>query len=192
MCRKWEVGSRKWEAGRGKWAARVLVLTSPFFLLTSPFFLLTSCGVYSFSGASLPEHLRTVAIPPAEVRAQGAVPSLDAALTDALVARFVDQTRLSLEPDETQADALLEVVLERYTITPVAVTGDEVASLNRVTISVAARYTDRVEDRERLARSFSDSQDYDPAEGAAGEAEAAARAIETIADDIFTAATSDW
>lgn len=178
-------GSRG-EAVRGRSVLRVFLLSGTLALV------LAACGIYSFSGAAIPEHLRTVAIPPAEVRAQGAVPDLDRALTDALIQRFVDQTRLSLEPDDTQADAVLDVTLERYTISPVAVTGNDIASLNRVTISVAARYTDRVEERERLSRTFSDSQDYDPATGAGGEAEAAARAIDKIAGDIFTAATSDW
>lgn len=153
---------------------------------------LPACGLYSFTGATIPEHLQTVAVPLAEVRAQGAVPGLDQALTDALVTRFADQTRLALEPDEEAADAVVRAVIERYTITPVAVTTDEFASLNRVTVAVAIRYVDRVEDRDRLARTFTASEDYDPAEGPAAEAEAAASLIVQLADEVFTAATSDW
>ena len=153
---------------------------------------LAACGVYSFTGATIPEHLRTVAVPLAEVRAQGAVPGLDQALTDALVQRFADQTRLTLTTDEEDADAVVHAVVERYTLTPVAVTSDEVASLNRVTVAVAIRYVDRVEDRERLARTFTASADYDPAGGPAAEAEAVATLVPQLADEVFTAATSDW
>ena len=181
-----------YKKGEGRRAKRKSSRSYGLLFLTSSFLLLTSCGIYSFTGASIPEHLRTVAIPLAEVRAQGTVPDLDRALTDALIERFADQTRLVLEPDEEAADAVVRATIERYTIAPVAVTGDEVASLNRVTVAVAVRYQDRVEDEERLARSFSASADYDPGEGAAGEAEAAARALDQLAGDIFTAATSDW
>ncbi|MDX1420130.1 MAG: LPS assembly lipoprotein LptE [Rubricoccaceae bacterium] len=154
--------------------------------------LATGCGLYSFTGATIPDHLQTVAVPLAEVRAQGAVPGLDQALTDALVQRFADQTRLALATDEADADAVVRAVVERYAITPVAVTADELASLNRVTVAVGIVYVDRVEDEERLARSFSASEDYDPAEGPAAEAEAVAALVVQLADEVFTAATSDW
>ena len=181
--------SRTWDAGREKRGGAMPLLVSHL-LLTSC--LLTSCGVYSFTGATIPEHLRTVAVPLAEVRAQGAVPGLDQALTDALVERFVDRTRLALTNDEGAADAVVQAVVERYTLTPVAVTADEVASLNRVSVAVAVRYVDRVEDRERLARTFTAQEDYDPAGGPAAEAAAAAAAVSRLADEAFIAATSDW
>lgn len=151
-----------------------------------------ACGIYSFTGASIPEHLRTVAVPLAEVRAQGAAVDLDRQLTDALIERFADQTRLSLEPDEEAADVVLRATIQRYTITPVAVTGDEIASLNRVTLVVDILYRDRVQDEDRLRRTFTASADYVPSEGAEGEAAAATLAVEQIAGDVFTAATSNW
>ena len=153
--------------------------------------LATGCGIYSFTGASIPEHVRTVAIPLAEDRSLGGVPNLDQVLTDLLVERFVRQTRLALEPDENAADALLTATIERYQNEPTAVTGDEVAALNRVTISVRVVYFDQVEDDERLARSFSANENYDATDIGLEEA-TAARVLERIADDIFTAATSDW
>lgn len=152
----------------------------------------TGCGIYSFTGASIPEHMQTVAVPLANVRAQGATVDIDRQLTDALIERFVDQTRLSLEPDEDAADSLLRATIQRYSITPVAVTGDEVASLNRVTLVVNIVYHDSIEDEDRLDRSFTASADYDPVDGPAGEAAAATLALEQLAGDVFTAATSDW
>ncbi len=172
---------------RGVWRSLPLI-ASVLLLSVSQ----TACGIYSFTGASIPEHLQTVAIPLAEIRASGATLDLDRQLTDALIERFVDQTRLSFEPNEDEADVVLSATIQRYSITPVAVTGDEVASLNRVTLAVDIRYHDAVEDEDRLSRSFTASADYDPAEGPAGEAAAATLALEQIAGDVFSAATSDW
>lgn len=154
--------------------------------------LLSGCGFYSFSGASIPDHLSTIAVPLVELRTAGSVPDLDQSLTNALIERFVDRTRLGLASTQEAADAVLTTSINRYTLAPVAVTGDEVASLNRVTIAVSVRYFDRVEENERIARTFTASADYDPAEGPAGESEAALRAVDQLANDIFTAATSDW
>ena len=47
-------------------------------------------------------------------------------------------------------------------------TGQEVAALNRLTIAVAVVFEDRVEQRERLRRTFTASADYDPAWSADG------------------------
>ena len=160
-------------------------------LLSALCLLLSGCWFYSFSGASIPDHLGTVAVPLVEDRSFGGTPGMDQVLTDFLIERFVQQTRLDLEPDENAADAVLTAAIESYRNEPVAVTGDEVAALNRVTISVQVQYLDQVEDDEVLARTFSQSEQY-PATEIDREAETAAAILRQIADDIFTAATSDW
>lgn len=153
--------------------------------------ILPACGYYSFSGASIPDHLGTIAVPLAEDRSLGGVPGMDQALTDFLIERFARQTRLGLEPDENAADAVLVSAIDQYRNEPVAVTGDEVAALNRVTITVNVRYLDQVEDEERLARSFTASAEYDATQIELEE-ETAVLVLRQIADDAFTAATSDW
>ena len=192
--------TRDARAARGRWQR----WASPFVLRPLSLVLLVAgCGVYSFSGASIPDRLRTVAVPLAELRASGGPPALDQLVTDALIDRFADRSRLALEPDEAEADAVVRAVIERYSITPVAVTGANVAALNRVTVGVRIVVEDRVGDPhappeaagvpgELLARTFSASADFDPAAGLAGEADAVAEAIEELARDAFTAATSDW
>ena len=153
----------------------------------------SGCGYYSFTGASIPAHLTTIAIPLADDNAASPIGTLDEQFTLLLQDRFVGRTRLVLEPDETQADALLTAVIERYTNQPAAVGGEDRAALSRVTIGVRVRYFDQAENQEVLNRTFSNSQDYDPAtEGLEGEIAAATTALENIADDVFTAATSNW
>jgi hypothetical protein len=113
-------------------------------------------------------------------------------MTQLLVDRFVGQTRLSLEPTESEADALLSVQIQRYVNQPAAVGGQERANLNRITITVMATYMDRVENRQLFERAFSASDEYDPISGFEEEEAAAANILANIADDIFTAATSNW
>jgi len=162
-------------------------------LLLSLSLFSTGCAYYSFTGATVPTHLNTVAIPLAEDNSLSPLTTLDDELTDLLITRFVQQTRLSLEQNEDDADAVLTVRIDRYANAPTSVSGQERAELNRITLSVSVRYYDRVEDKELLQRTFSSFADYDPLEGGLEREEETARAaLENIADDIFTAATSNW
>lgn len=156
-------------------------------------FSFAGCSYYSFTGASIPQHLSTIAIPLVEDVSTSPVSNLDNALTQLLVDRFVGQTRLSLQPAESEADVVLTVQIQRYRNEPASVGGQERARLNRITIAAVATYSDRVEDREIFERSFSASGEYDPTVNGFAEEEArAASILENIADDIFTAATSNW
>ena len=155
--------------------------------------LLPACGYYSFTGATIPANLDTIAIPLVQDNSLSPLTALDEEMTRRLIDRFVQQTRLSLETNEEEADAVLTATLDRYANVPTSVTGEERAQRNRVTITVSVRYYDRTEDEELLQRTFSSFEDYDPVvDGLDGERVAALAALENIADDIFTAATSNW
>jgi len=156
--------------------------------------LMTSgCAYYSFSGATIPSQLNTVAVPLAIDNTISPVNTLDQDLTDMLTSRFVGQTRLELQTNEQQADALLTARIQSYENAPTSVGGDERASRNRVTIRVAVTYYDQAEDQQMLSQTFSSFGEYDPAQsGLDGERTAAQEALENIAEDVFTAATSNW
>jgi hypothetical protein len=153
--------------------------------------LASGCAYYSFSGASIPEHISTIAIPQVEDNSLSTLTALDESLTQLLISRFVNQTRLSLETRDDVADALLRVQITRYANAPTSVGGEEIATRNRVTITVNVDYEDQVEEATFLSRTFSGFEDYDPLDPAA-EDEAARAALQKVADDIFTAATSNW
>ena len=154
---------------------------------------LGGCGAYSFSGATIPSDIETIAIPIVDDRSTSPFSSLGSDLTDLLVNRFVNQTRLSLSTDNANADARLDVVVQRYTNEPTTVGGDERATANRVTITVQVEYLDQVNDEVFLSRSFSGSSDYSPLnDDLQGSEEATQRALEDLADSIFSQATSNW
>ena len=151
----------------------------------------SACGYYSFTGASIPAELNTIAIPLAELNAASPLPSLPDELTRLLTDRFVRQTRLTLEPDESVADAVLTSRITGYRSEPAAI-GDDLAERTRVTITVSVRYTGREREEPYLDRAFSAFSEYAPGDGFDGETQAAQQALEQIAEDVFTAATSNW
>jgi hypothetical protein len=154
---------------------------------------LSGCMYYGFSGASIPSHLETIAIPIAEDNTASPVPTLGRDLTGLLTDQFVDRTRLSLNNNETNADVLLTARIMRYTNQPTGVSGDERATTNSVEVQVQARYYDQVEDSTMVDRTFTGSAEYDPTQsGPAGAEQATRLAVERAAEDIFTTATSNW
>ena len=155
--------------------------------------LVSGCAVYSFSGASIPSNLETISIPIVQDNTSSPANRMGTDLTDLLTERFVDRTRLSLTTDDSGADALLRARIQRYTNQPTGVSGNERATTNEVTIEVQVRYVDQTKDEELLNQTFSGQASYNPAEaGLTGEQQAAQNALENVADDIFSSATSNW
>ena len=154
--------------------------------------LLTGCAFYGFSGASIPSHLNTIAIPIAADNTASPIPTLGRDLTNRLSDRFTGRTRLSLNNNESEADAVLTAQIQQYENTPTGVSGEERATSNEVRIEVDVRYYDQVRDSTMLEQSFTGTTTYDPTQGLGREEEAARTALEDVADDIFTTATSDW
>jgi len=153
--------------------------------------LLPGCGWYSFSGASIPDHIDNISIPLVQDNSVSRISTLDAQMTELLINRFVRQTRLSLATRPENANASLMVTITRYQNLPTSVSGNERATRNRVTITASVKYVDQVEDQSLLDRSFSAYEEYDPL-SPEQEAIAALAILDKLVDDIFTASTSNW
>lgn len=157
--------------------------------------LIGGCGFYGFQAGSIPSNLNTIAIPLVQDNSISPLTTLDQDMTNLLTDRFVNRTRLNLISNDADADALLNVNIERYRSEPTTVGDDSRASANQVSISVSVRYLDQTKTpaEPMLEREFSASSNYDPvADGIQGEQTAAENALEQIADDVFSAATSNW
>ena len=154
---------------------------------------LSGCAFYSFTGANIPSHLETIAIPIAQDNTSSPLNTTGSDLTGLLTDRFVDRTSLSLTTNDTEADALLTARIQRYTNQPTGVSGDERATTNEVRITVQVRYIDQKKDKELVSQTFTGTATYNPAEaGLQGERQAAQNALQNVADDIFSTSTSDW
>jgi hypothetical protein len=154
---------------------------------------LSGCTYYSFTGASIPSHLETIAIPIAEDNTSSPVPTLGRDLTNILTDQFVGRTSYSLNNNETNADAVLRTRITGYSNQPTGVSGEERATVNSVRIRIQVRYYDQVRDSAMVDEAFTGSAEYDPAEaGLTGEQQAARLALERVGEDIFNTATSDW
>lgn len=151
-----------------------------------------SCGVYSFSGASIPAEMKTVSIDFFENNAPIVVPYLSQEFTEALKDRVRNQTRLSMV--RTDADGSFEGMITDYSITPTAVQGDNRAGLIRLTITVNVKYTSRLNEKLSFEQSFSRYQDFSTVNGPiqAQEPQLIKDINAMLTEDIFNRAFANW
>ncbi len=168
-----------------------LKLTSAFlvsFLILCNF----SCGLYSFSGASIPAEMKTVSIDFFENNAPIVVPYLSQEFTEALKDRIRNQTRLSQV--RTDADGSFEGRITDYSINPTAVQGDNRAGLNRLTITVNVKYTSRLNEKLSFDQNFSRYKDFSTTSGPiqAQEPQLIKDINAMLTEDIFNRAFANW
>ena len=109
------------------------------FLLPLLFLGSLLAGCYSFSGSTLPPHLRTLRIHPIENR------TLEAALPDRIYLGLQDgfRSRSSLRPVNGNADAELHATLVQYSHLPLTTSGSNVTQW-RVDILLRVVFIDQV------------------------------------------------
>jgi len=155
----------------------------------------SSACAYKFNGAST-VGLKTVVVKVFENNAPLVVPTLSNQFTEALKTRIRNQTSLSIST--TEGDAIFEGRITGYDIKPVALQSSSTptAGANRLTITVAVKYTNNTagKEKESFEESFTKYFDF-PLNGASIQS-ALPAAIENInkqlTEDIFNRAFAQW
>ncbi len=154
-------------------------------------FLLTSCGIYSFSGASIPAEAKTVSVQYFPNNAQLVNPLLSNTLTNALNDMFVNQT--TLQSVSQNGDLNLEGEITGYTTSPIAITGNQTAAMNRLTVTVNVRFTNKYDESKNFEQSFSQYQDYQSGQDLNSVQDVLVEQIvEDLCQDIFNKAVVNW
>ena len=160
----------------------------PIFVLL---FKMTSCGIYSFSGTSIQPDVNTITINYIEYRALRVNPSFSNEFTEAIRNQFRRMTRL--EQVDHDGDMELSGEVTGYEVTPAAVTADEVAARNKLTVTVKIQFSDKKHPEEDFDKSFSAYSEYDSNNTLdAVESSLCAEIIEKLVEDIFNAAVAQW
>ncbi|MBE2246259.1 MAG: LptE family protein [Candidatus Competibacteraceae bacterium] len=162
------------------------------FFITSAIILLIGCKVnYSLSGASIPDNVKTVSIEYFENQAGLTNPNFPQIITEALRDKFISQTRLKLV--NTDGDVHFRGVITGYQSTPVALTGNDQASLNRLTISVGIIYENKYDDSQNFTQSFSRFADFSASQNLSAVEDALMNEISgQLVQDIFNRAFLNW
>ena len=153
--------------------------------------LFHSCGVYSFTGASIPPQARTFSVDHFPNHAPLVQPILSQVFTDALKDKFSRQTNLRLTTG--MGDLHFEGSITGYSVQPQAIGTDDRAAQNRLTISVRVKFVNEFEPENDFEQTFSRFYDYDSRQSlAAIEATAIDLIVEALVEDIFNRAVVNW
>ena len=167
------------------------------YTITILFFIgLKSCGIYSFTGASIPPGVTTFQVNFFENQAGNrpgstVEPGLDNDFTNALQDIIMNQTNLNLVSKEGQL--IYEGEITEYSVTPMTATSQNTAAQNRLKMSVALRYFNSKNEDDDLKKTYSffydfpaDLQVYDVIDSAHKEI------FDRITQDIFNDTLAKW
>ena len=153
--------------------------------------LISGCGIYSFSGASLHSDDKTVTVKFFPNRAPLVNPNLSQAFTEELKDRFVSQTGLELV--DFNGDLIFEGEIIGYKTEPVAITTEEKAEYNRLTIVVRVKYTSINNPKFNFDNSFSRFSDYESSALFSDKEDDLTEVIvKELIDDIFNKSVVNW
>ncbi|MDF5689779.1 LptE family protein [Aquirufa aurantiipilula] len=148
-------------------------------------------GCYSFKGASLSPELKTIQISNIRMETAGGPANLSLDVNERLKEYFQRNTSLKLT---TQApDLLLEGTIVGYELSPQAPTSDDKAGLNRLTLRIQFRLTNRLDENKNFDQEFSFYQDF-PQNQTLNQVEKTLipKLVDQIILDLFNKIAGDW
>lgn len=161
-------------------------------LLLPTAYLMESCGAYSFTGTKLSPDLKTITINNFLMSTAGGPPSLSINLTERMKEYFQRNSNLKIRPSG-ETDLLLEGAVIGYDITPQAPTAADKAGLNRLTITVQARFVNSKDESMNFDQNFSFFRDF-PQNQSLNQVESGLipEILDQIVLDIFNRSAGDW
>ena len=125
--------------------------------------MVVSCGIYSFTGSSIPVGVETFQVDYFENTAGGKPgstiePGLDRDFTIALQDLIVNQTSLNLVNEG--GDIIYSGEIVEYSVTPMAATAEIKAAQNRLTMAVMVSYENQRNEEDNIEKRFSFYYDF--------------------------------
>lgn len=152
---------------------------------------LQSCGIYSFTGASIAADVKTATIQYFQNYAPLVQPSLSQLFTDKLKDKFITQTSLNLV--KYNGDLQLEGTITGYNAKPLAIQTGDNAALNRLTITVKVKFTNNKDTKQNFESEFTRYADYPSGTSLnTVELDLIKKINEQLVDDIFNKAVVNW
>ena len=159
-----------------------------------------SCGVYSFTGASLSPDIKTISVQTFYNNSGGGPPNMGQNFTEKVKGYFQQNTQLTVtRPQDGISDLKLEGTIVGYSLSPVAPTASTASNpiatstLTRLTITVQTKFENTRDDSNNFDQSFSFYQDF-PSNQSLQSVEAGLIDIilDQIVFDIFNKSVANW
>ncbi|MDP4290991.1 MAG: LptE family protein [Bacteroidota bacterium] len=168
-------------------------MRNSFILLVASLFalLFNSCGVYTFTGASIPPEAKTISVLYFPNKAPMVQPMLSKNITEALQDKFRSESSLSVV--QRNGDLAIEGEITGYDTQPIAIQGNQTAALNRLTVTVNVRFRNRFEEKANFETSFSRYRDYPSSKSlSSAESDLLPGMLEELVQDIYNKCVVNW
>lgn len=163
-----------------------------YLILSLSFALVWCTGCpYSFTGASVPKHLKTIAIPLIDDQSGFGEAGLREQFTTELTNLFISDNSLEVS-DRTTADSILEGVITSVSDAPSVVAQGEAVTKRRITMAVKYTFEDKVLRTKVWEKTFSQWGDYDSGGGLSQRNAGLTEAIRKISEDVLLETVSGW
>ncbi|PST84773.1 hypothetical protein C7T94_01210 [Pedobacter yulinensis] len=160
-------------------------------LLLLIIFTFGGCKI-TFNGASIPPEMKSINVRFFENNAPLVVADLAQNFTEELKTRIRNQTRLTITQGD--ADAVFEGRITSYSIAPTAI-GDNkqpTAGANRLSITVAVKYTNNLNEKLSFEESFTRFKDFPQSGLATAPPQLNTDVNRMLTEDIFNRAFAQW
>lgn len=148
-------------------------------------------GCYSFTGASVPPHLKTVALPLVDDQSGFGEPGLRERFTNELTTLFITDNSFQIA-DRSSADAILRGTIVSITDAPASVEQNEQVRTRRITMTVRVVFQDMVLKKTVWEKNFSNWGDYGSGGGPSQRQVGLTEATRKITEDILLETVSGW
>ena len=153
--------------------------------------IISTCGIYSFTGASITAGAKTVSVEYFKNNASIFNPTLSQQFTDLLQKKLVSQTPLNLI--NGKGDLQFKGQIIDYSFAPMALVANETAAMNRLTIKVKVSFINVLDETKNFEETFSRYADYDSKKIlSAAEPDIVPTIIDQLTDDIFQKSVVNW
>ena len=154
--------------------------------------LLAGCRMsVSLTGGTVDARAKTVAITTFPNNATLINPTLSQRFTTALKDKIQGQTPLTIV--DRDGDYTIEGEITGYTVSPAAITGNDQPAMNRLTITVRVRFTNKFDETQNFEQSFSRYADYSSTQNFTSiDSSLVDQITEALTEDIFNKAFVNW
>jgi hypothetical protein len=179
---------RRAESGRRTTCSLLLL---PVALACFVFLVQVLGCAYSFTGASVPPHLKTITIPLVDDQSGFGEAGLREDFTRELTSQFINDNSIRVA-DRSTADAMLTGSIVSVNDAPSMVQQGEQVSQRRITMSVKFAFQDMKLRRKIWEKSFSNWGDYESGGGLSQRQTGLKEATRKLSEDVLLETVSGW
>ena len=152
---------------------------------------IASCGIYSFTGASIPAEAKTASVTYIKSTVTNSPASLSQIITEGLKDLVLSQTNLDLT--ELEGDLSFSGQITKYQLIPMAIQANETAGQNRLTIGIKVKYNNSINIEQNFESTFSRYRDFNSSENFADvESILIEEITKELLEDVFNKAFVNW